>query len=76
MSITSTGLGHDGSVAVSPTRAKIMLDLGLTSVYALIGSGELESFRIGKSRRITTRSIYALVERKLAAEASDGPKAV
>ena len=23
MSITSTGLGHDGSVAVSPTRAKI-----------------------------------------------------
>ncbi|HXP06098.1 MAG TPA: hypothetical protein VN808_18445 [Stellaceae bacterium] len=37
----------------------------MTRVYELIGSGELESYRDGASRKITMRSIRARIERLL-----------
>jgi hypothetical protein len=57
MSVHSTGLGHDEPLVVSPTRAKALLDCGTTRLYELIAAGELESFKDGKSRKITVRSI-------------------
>ncbi len=46
-----------------------MLDIGTTRLYELINSGRLESFKDGKNRKITTRSIHAYIDR-LMAEAS------
>jgi hypothetical protein len=65
MSIHSTGFGHDEPIVVSPARAKAMLDCGTTRLYELIAAGELESYRDGKSRKITVASIKARIERKL-----------
>jgi hypothetical protein len=53
-------------LVVSPARAKVMLDCGTTRLYELIDAGELESFKDGKSRKITVSSIKARIERKLA----------
>ena len=67
MSIHSTGLGDDeGVIAVSPRRAKEMIGVGTTQLYALLGAGELTSFKIGKCRRITVKSLHAFVARQLA----------
>jgi hypothetical protein len=66
MSIHSTGLGHDEPFVVSPARAKALLDCGTTRLYELIAAGELESFKDGKSRKITVKSIKARIARKLA----------
>ena len=68
MSISSTGLSdwEFGPLAVSPKTAGHMLACGLTKIYELIDSQELESYLDGRSRRITTRSIKAHIERHLA----------
>ena len=66
MSMQSTGLGHDEPLVVSPARAKAMLDCGTTRLYELIAAGELQSFRDGKSRKITVASIKARVARMVA----------
>lgn len=52
-------------LVVAPRTACHMLSCGLTRLYELIGTGELESYRDGASRRITTRSIRAYVDRRL-----------
>ena len=59
------------SLVVSPKVAQIMLDCGETKIYELIANREIESFRDGKSRKITVRSIHARIERKLAEAASE-----
>jgi hypothetical protein len=45
-----------------------MLAVGTTRGYALLNSGELESYLDGRSRRITVRSIRSYVARKLERE--------
>jgi excisionase family DNA binding protein len=65
MSIHSTGLGDNDKLVVSPKVAGRMLDVGETTIYALIGSGQLESYKDGKSRKILVRSIHARIERLL-----------
>jgi hypothetical protein len=65
MSVQSTGLGHDERLVTSPRRAAALLDCGVTRVYELINSGELESYLDGASRKITIRSIRARIERLL-----------
>jgi excisionase family DNA binding protein len=52
-------------MAVPPRRACELLSVGLTRLYAMLNAGELESFRIGRARRITTASIRAYVDRQL-----------
>jgi excisionase family DNA binding protein len=52
--------------AVSPRRACTLLGVGNTRLYELMNSGELESYREGKSRRITLRSILARRNRLMA----------
>jgi excisionase family DNA binding protein len=55
--------------SVSPRRACTLLGIGNTKLYELIGNGELEAYKEGKSRRITVRSIAAR-RKRLLAEAS------
>jgi hypothetical protein len=52
-------------LVVRPARAMVMLDCGFTQLYELLNSGELKSYREGKSRKIIVKSIYDLIERRL-----------
>jgi hypothetical protein len=70
LSIHTIGIGQDEPLVVSPRRARSLLDVGNTRLYELIGSGELESFKAGKSRKITMASIRAYVARRLALSGS------
>jgi hypothetical protein len=69
MSIHSTALGEDEPLVVSPRRARRMLDCGNTRLYELIAARELETYKDGKSRKITVRSIKAYIARCLEASA-------
>jgi hypothetical protein len=52
-----------------------MLSSGLTRVYELINTGELESYLDGRSRKITVASIKRYIARRLEAEAAgDTPR--
>ena len=80
MSIHSTGLGDEPHV--SPRRARLdsaieplvlrpreawrLLGIGNTRGYELLSAGELESFKDGKSRKVTMASIKRYIERRLA----------
>jgi hypothetical protein len=53
-------------LVVSPKVAWKMLACGNTRGYELLAAGELESYKDGRSRKITLASIKALVARRLA----------
>jgi excisionase family DNA binding protein len=78
MSIQSTGLGDDeiGSLVVSPKRACALLDCSRPTLYGMINSRELESYKDGTSRKITVRSIKQRIERKLAEASSMGEQSI
>jgi hypothetical protein len=67
MSIHSTGLSPDEPLVVSPRRARHMLDCGNTRLYELIAARELETFKDGKSRKITVASLKAYIARRIEA---------
>jgi excisionase family DNA binding protein len=50
-------------LAVSPRQACVLLGVGNTRLYQLIGSGELVSYNEGRARRVTMASIRARVAR-------------
>jgi hypothetical protein len=52
-------------LVVNPKGACRMLDCGTTRLYALLGTGQLESFCDGRSRKITLASIHRYIARKL-----------
>jgi excisionase family DNA binding protein len=60
-----TGRADLEPLAVSPRQACVLLNVGLTRLYELLGSGELESYLDGRSRRITMRSIHRRIKRLL-----------
>jgi hypothetical protein len=62
-------------LAVAPNVAFGLIGVGITKGYELIGSGELESYRIGRARRVTMASIHALIAKKLA-EVGSGSREV
>ena len=73
MSQTSTGLGHQEKqavLAVAPREAGRLLSMCQTRVYQLMRSGELESYRDGRARRIPMEAIYNYVARRRAASAN------
>jgi hypothetical protein len=79
MSQQSTGFSDDERLVVGPRRAAHMLDCGLTRVYELIKTGELDSYFDG-GRKIPVATIKARIERQLAAaqaapEARENPTA-
>jgi excisionase family DNA binding protein len=51
-------------LAVPPLAVCKMLSLGLTSVYELMRTGELRSFRIGRARRIVLESVEDYIQRQ------------
>jgi excisionase family DNA binding protein len=71
MSQMSTSLGHQEkpALAVPPREAGRLLALCLSEVYERMRSGELESYRDGRARRIPMESIHAYVARRRAASA-------
>jgi hypothetical protein len=56
-----------GPLVVSPKKAAIMLDCGLTKIYQLIDDEVLESYLDNGSRKITIASIRRHIEKHLAA---------
>jgi hypothetical protein len=50
-------------LAVSPSQACLLLNIGNTRLYQLLGAGELISYNEGRARRITMASIQARVAR-------------
>ena len=54
-------------LVVKPKVAWKMLACGNTRGYELLAAGELESYKEGRSRKITVASIKALIARRLAA---------
>jgi excisionase family DNA binding protein len=63
-------------LAVSPKEACRLLSIGNTRLYQLVNSGELESYRDGRVRRITMASIEERVARLLASNATNMPTTV
>ena len=52
-------------VLVTVNRAAELLSVGRTRVFALIGTGELDSIKVGGSRRIPTAAIQRYVDAQL-----------
>jgi excisionase family DNA binding protein len=61
-------------LVVDPQAAQRMLACGRTHLYELLAAGELDSFKDGRSRKITVASIKAFVARQLAAAKSEERK--
>ena len=59
-------------IAVTPEQAAQMLCLHRTTIYQLMASGELPSFRAGRARRIRVTDIEAWAGAAVAREASSG----
>jgi excisionase family DNA binding protein len=66
----SAGEGRAAPLVVAPQQACQILCVGLTRLYELLHQGELQSYRHGRSRRITTASIRAYIERQVEASPS------
>jgi excisionase family DNA binding protein len=49
-------------LAISVSEATKVLGLGRTSIYAMIGDGRLEIFKLGRRTLIKTSSIRRLVD--------------
>ena len=49
-------------LAISINETAKVLGLGRTSVYAMIGEGRLETFKLGRRTLVKTASIRRLVE--------------
>ena len=52
-------------ICVRINDAARMIGVGRTKLYELIAAGEIEAVKLGKSTRITTASLHALVRRQL-----------
>jgi excisionase family DNA binding protein len=59
----------DEAYAVPAKKAAPSIGIGMTRLYELIKSGEIESYRDGKARKIVVASLKAYVDRQIAAEA-------
>ena len=64
---SSRGAVNDLPLAVPPKDAWRLLGISNSTGYELLAAGELNSFRLGRARRITVESIRQLVARRLAA---------
>jgi hypothetical protein len=67
MSIHNTGLSDwEGALVVKPKVAWRLLACSNTRGYELLAAGELQSFKDGRSRKITVESIRGYIKRQLA----------
>jgi len=63
-------LGDTEILALPAKKAAPFIGVGMTRLYELINSGEIESYRDGKARKVVVASLKAYVERQVAAEAA------
>jgi hypothetical protein len=63
-------LGPNGALVATPNQTMAYIGVSREKLYALINTGELESYTDVKSRKILWSSIHAYVKRRLAAEAA------
>jgi excisionase family DNA binding protein len=54
-------------LAVPPREGCRLLSVSPATLYSLLRTGELESFNIGRARRISTQSISDFISRQIAA---------
>jgi hypothetical protein len=73
MSTFGTGAADAEPLVVSPKRACQMLDCSMTRFYELLNSGQIQSYREGKSRKAIVASIKAHIARQLDQEATKEP---
>jgi hypothetical protein len=73
MSIFATNQVDAEPLVVSPKRACQMLDCSMTRFYELSNSGQIQSYREGKSRKAIVASIKAHIARQLKQEAKREP---
>lgn len=52
-------------LSYKPEQAAAVLGIGRSKVYELMQAGELESFKLGKSRLIPHTSLEQLIARKM-----------
>ena len=57
-------------IGLPPKEAFRLIGCGITYGYDLLKQGELQSYWLGRARRVTTASIKLYIERKLAEAAS------
>jgi hypothetical protein len=57
-------------LVTSPKVARVLIDCSMTRLYELLNSGEISSYRDGKSRKIIVSSLKDLIERRLREEAA------
>jgi hypothetical protein len=74
MSVTATEapvqiIVDGGPIVATVNETMIMLKISRATLYQLLNSGQLQSFREGKARKILCRSIETYVERRLNEEA-------
>jgi excisionase family DNA binding protein len=53
----------ESQLLLTPADVAVRLSIGRTVVYELMANGELESLKIGRSRRILSSAVEAYVER-------------
>ena len=61
-------------LAVSPRQACVLLGIGNTRLYQLIGAGELITYHEGRARRVTMASVRARVARLAGPGNADTPQ--
>jgi len=64
--VTGRQIAGDKPLVVGTTKACFLLDCGKDKLYELIKRGELESYMQDDRRKITMRSIDALIDKRLA----------
>lgn len=55
-----------GALLLAPNEAAYLLRIGIKQMYALVGSGEIPSLKIGRSRRIARRALETYIETRQA----------
>jgi excisionase family DNA binding protein len=68
MSSTTLLSSQEGALVVKPKIAWKMLQCSNTRGYELLAAGELDSYRDGRSRKITVESIHRYIARRLATD--------
>jgi excisionase family DNA binding protein len=59
-----TALGEPEQLAYKVPHAAKLLDMGERKVWALVHSGQIESFTIGTARRVTRQAILDYIQRR------------
>jgi excisionase family DNA binding protein len=75
--MTTTPTQHTGHEAghvllLTPEAAAQALGISRTAIYRLMKSGEIDSLKIGRSRRISSESLYGFISRAVAGENRHG----